>query len=183
VLDPVLGLLLALGQVPADLPEGFASGATLRNSGVWRQQRLLILFRGLARGRCASGERNALRIEAVTVSAVPPDHRLSGVRSVPGISTVASAPVPVTIRGAACRRIHVASLMGPIAYVRGRRLPVILEIEGRGAGGLWVSLRGARGPSPTSEAGGHPLVVSRSPCSASVGTLPPLLRAFVQRPG
>jgi hypothetical protein len=112
VLDAVLGLLLALGQVPADLPEGFASGATLRNSGVRRQQRLLILFR--------AGDLHS-----------------------------SSEPVPVTMRGAACRRIHDASLTGPIAYVRGRRLPVILEIEGQGAGALWVSLCGARGPSPT----------------------------------
>lgn len=42
VLNPALGLLLALGQVPADLPEGFAAGATLRNAGVRRRTRLLM---------------------------------------------------------------------------------------------------------------------------------------------
>ena len=40
VLDPALGLLLALGQVPADLPEGYAAAATLRERGVPRVQRL-----------------------------------------------------------------------------------------------------------------------------------------------
>ena len=42
VLNPALGLLLALGQVPADLPEGFAAVATLRNAGVRRRTRLLL---------------------------------------------------------------------------------------------------------------------------------------------
>ncbi len=40
VIDPALGLLLALGQVPADLPEGFAAAATLRERGVPRARRL-----------------------------------------------------------------------------------------------------------------------------------------------
>lgn len=42
VINPALGLLLAVGQVPADLPEGFAAVATLRASGVRRRQRLLL---------------------------------------------------------------------------------------------------------------------------------------------
>jgi ZIP family zinc transporter len=42
LVDPSLGLLLALGQVPADLPEGFAAVATLRNAGVRRRLRLLL---------------------------------------------------------------------------------------------------------------------------------------------
>jgi ZIP family zinc transporter len=42
VLDPALGLLLALGQVPADVPEGFAAVATLRNAGIRRRRRLLM---------------------------------------------------------------------------------------------------------------------------------------------
>ncbi|MBW3668493.1 MAG: ZIP family zinc transporter [Actinobacteria bacterium] len=37
-----LGLVLAMGQVPADLPEGFAVGATLRRSGIARRRRLLV---------------------------------------------------------------------------------------------------------------------------------------------
>lgn len=37
-----LGLLLALGQVPADIPEGFATVATFRQQGVPRSRRLLI---------------------------------------------------------------------------------------------------------------------------------------------
>lgn len=36
VLNPSLGLLLALGQVPADVPEGFAAVATLRRAGIRR---------------------------------------------------------------------------------------------------------------------------------------------------
>lgn len=40
VLNPVLGLLLALGQMPADLPEGFAAVATLRRAGIPRKWRL-----------------------------------------------------------------------------------------------------------------------------------------------
>lgn len=42
VIDPALALLLALGQVPADLPEGFAAAATLRDRGVPRSKRLLL---------------------------------------------------------------------------------------------------------------------------------------------
>ena len=41
-LNPALGLLLALGQVPADLPEGFAAIATLRNAGINRKRRVLM---------------------------------------------------------------------------------------------------------------------------------------------
>jgi len=42
LLDPRLGLLLALGQVPADLPEGFAAVATLRKAGTPRRVRLVM---------------------------------------------------------------------------------------------------------------------------------------------
>ncbi len=42
IISPGLGLLLALGQVPADGPEGFAAAATLRRSGVARSTRLLL---------------------------------------------------------------------------------------------------------------------------------------------
>lgn len=42
VLDPALGLLLALGQVPADFPEGFAAIATLRRAGLRRRTRILM---------------------------------------------------------------------------------------------------------------------------------------------
>jgi ZIP family zinc transporter len=42
VLNPALGLLLALGQVPADIPEGFAAIATLRNAGIERKRRVLL---------------------------------------------------------------------------------------------------------------------------------------------
>lgn len=45
VINPALGLLLAAGQVPADMPEGFAAIATLRQSGLSRAKRL-----GLAAG-------------------------------------------------------------------------------------------------------------------------------------
>lgn len=37
-----LGLLLALGQVPADIPEGFATIATFKRMGVARRTRLLL---------------------------------------------------------------------------------------------------------------------------------------------
>ena len=37
-----LGLLLAVGQVPADIPEGFATIANFRNAGVERSKRLLL---------------------------------------------------------------------------------------------------------------------------------------------
>lgn len=40
VLNPALGLLLALGQMPADVPEGFAAVATLRKAGIARRWRL-----------------------------------------------------------------------------------------------------------------------------------------------
>lgn len=42
VLNPSLGLLLALGQVPADVPEGFAAIATLRRAGIPRRTRILL---------------------------------------------------------------------------------------------------------------------------------------------
>ena len=42
VLNPALGLLLAIGQVPADVPEGFAAVATLRNAGISRKRRILM---------------------------------------------------------------------------------------------------------------------------------------------
>ena len=42
VINPALGLLLAAGQVPADLPEGFAAVATLRRAGVRRSRRLAL---------------------------------------------------------------------------------------------------------------------------------------------
>lgn len=42
VIDPALGLLLALGQVPADIPEGFAAVATLRPASIARRTRMLM---------------------------------------------------------------------------------------------------------------------------------------------
>jgi ZIP family zinc transporter len=42
VLDPALGFLLAVGQVPADLPEGFPAVASLRRAGLSRLRRLLL---------------------------------------------------------------------------------------------------------------------------------------------
>lgn len=42
VVNPALGLLLALGQMPADLPEGFAAVATMRKAGIPRRRRLLL---------------------------------------------------------------------------------------------------------------------------------------------
>lgn len=42
VLNPSLGLLLALGQVPADVPEGFAAIATLRRAQIARRTRILM---------------------------------------------------------------------------------------------------------------------------------------------
>lgn len=42
IISPALGLLLALGQVPADVPEGFATMATLRQRGVRRRTRILL---------------------------------------------------------------------------------------------------------------------------------------------
>lgn len=41
-IDLSLGLLLALGQVPADIPEGFATIATFKAQGVTRRRRLLL---------------------------------------------------------------------------------------------------------------------------------------------
>jgi ZIP family zinc transporter len=37
-----LGFLLALGQLPADIPEGFASIATFKDAGLPRSKRLLL---------------------------------------------------------------------------------------------------------------------------------------------
>lgn len=42
VVNPALGLLLALGQMPADVPEGFAAVALLRKAGIPRPRRLLL---------------------------------------------------------------------------------------------------------------------------------------------
>jgi ZIP family zinc transporter len=42
VVNPALGLLLALGQVPADVPEGFAAVATMRRAGIPRRRRLML---------------------------------------------------------------------------------------------------------------------------------------------
>ena len=42
VINPALGLLLAIGQVPADVPEGFAAIATLKSSGIQRKRRILM---------------------------------------------------------------------------------------------------------------------------------------------
>lgn len=42
IINPALGLLLALGQVPADIPEGFATIATFKNKGVPRARRILL---------------------------------------------------------------------------------------------------------------------------------------------
>ena len=42
VLNPALGFLLALGQVPADIPEGFAAIATMRRAKMTRGLRLLL---------------------------------------------------------------------------------------------------------------------------------------------
>jgi ZIP family zinc transporter len=42
LLSPALGFLLALGQVPADIPEGFATIATFRDRGVSRARRIAL---------------------------------------------------------------------------------------------------------------------------------------------
>ncbi|GAB2526560.1 ZIP family metal transporter [Paramicrobacterium agarici] len=42
LINPALGLLLAIGQAPADLPEGFAAVATLRRAGLRRGKRVLM---------------------------------------------------------------------------------------------------------------------------------------------
>ena len=47
VINPALGFLLALGQTPADVPEGFATIATLRRAGFARGRRVLFTL-GLA---------------------------------------------------------------------------------------------------------------------------------------
>ena len=41
-ISPALGLLLSLGQVPADIPEGFATIATFKAQGMARRRRLLL---------------------------------------------------------------------------------------------------------------------------------------------
>ena len=41
-LNPALGFLLALGQVPADVPEGFAAVATMRRAGISRARRIAL---------------------------------------------------------------------------------------------------------------------------------------------
>lgn len=42
IINPALGFLLALAQVPADIPEGFATIATFKNKGVGRAKRMLL---------------------------------------------------------------------------------------------------------------------------------------------
>lgn len=42
VINPALGLLLALGQVPADVPEGFAAVASLRRANIPRRVRVVM---------------------------------------------------------------------------------------------------------------------------------------------
>lgn len=42
LLSPALGFLLALGQVPADIPEGFAAIVTFRDRGVARLRRIAL---------------------------------------------------------------------------------------------------------------------------------------------
>lgn len=42
VINPALGVLLAAGQVPADIPEGFAAVATLQRAGISRGRRLAL---------------------------------------------------------------------------------------------------------------------------------------------
>lgn len=42
VINPALGLLLAAGQVPADIPEGFAATATLKRAGFAPRIRMLM---------------------------------------------------------------------------------------------------------------------------------------------
>ena len=42
VINPALGLLLALGQMPADVPEGFAAVATMRRAQIPRKRRILL---------------------------------------------------------------------------------------------------------------------------------------------
>ena len=52
VLNPSLGLLLALGQVPADVPEGFAAIAILRQASIRRRTRILMAL-GFAAPSCS----------------------------------------------------------------------------------------------------------------------------------
>jgi ZIP family zinc transporter len=75
VINPGLGLLLALGQMPADLPEGFAAVATMSNAGIRRRTRLLLtagfavpIFVGAALGFLAL--RNAPEIVTLSVLAL-----------------------------------------------------------------------------------------------------------------
>ena len=75
VLNPSLGLLLALGQMPADLPEGFAAIASLRSAGISRKQRLVMaaafaipIFGGAALGYLAL--RNAPEVLTLSVLAM-----------------------------------------------------------------------------------------------------------------
>jgi ZIP family zinc transporter len=42
IIDPAFGLLLAMGQVPADIPEGFATIATFKAQGIPRAKRVLL---------------------------------------------------------------------------------------------------------------------------------------------
>ena len=42
IINPALGVLLALGQVPAEIPEGFAAIATFKNKGIPRAKRILL---------------------------------------------------------------------------------------------------------------------------------------------
>jgi ZIP family zinc transporter len=75
VVNPALGLLLALGQVPADVPEGFAAVATMRRAGIARRQRLMLtaafalpILLGAALGFLAL--RQALEIVTLSVLAL-----------------------------------------------------------------------------------------------------------------
>jgi ZIP family zinc transporter len=75
VLNPSLGLLLALGQMPADVPEGFAAVASLRSAGIARKQRvamvaafLIPVFSGAALGYLAL--RNAPEVLTLSVLAM-----------------------------------------------------------------------------------------------------------------
>jgi ZIP family zinc transporter len=75
VINPGLGLLLALGQMPADLPEGFAAVANMRNAGIRRRTRILLaagfavpMFVGAALGFLAL--RNADELVTLSVLAL-----------------------------------------------------------------------------------------------------------------
>ncbi len=76
VLKPALGLLLALGQMPADLPEGFAV-ATLRRAGIPRRRRVLMsasfavpILLGAALGFLAGVTLSVLALTGGALSAV-----------------------------------------------------------------------------------------------------------------